>query len=507
MNFQSLFFRLNVTVVAVVTLMLVLFGVYNYNSTETRLLKQLDSQVQASIERLRTSLANPLWNFDNESINGVILSESKNDFLMGIQVLNEGNVIAGTARLNGEVDLAKTEPVGFTEKRSAVVEFDDGGDMKPVGEVILYVTDKEVQEILNDQFYKIIWQIVLLGVVITITLSIILNRTVIHPLKKVINAVDNLTHGEGDLTQRLDDSSQNEIGELSRGVNTFINQIQDIIKEAVNAVGELQANTHATEHITKTTGQEVDRQLSEIDKVSTAITEMTHSVEEISSNATNTSKITEETNELAYTGQQVVNRATDVINTLSDEIENTARVVGDLAQESESIGSVLDVIKGIAEQTNLLALNAAIEAARAGESGRGFAVVADEVRTLASRTQQSTEEIQTIIQHLQSASQQAVSAMTSSKGTAESAVTEAENVGNTIQSIREFIEQINEKNAYIAQAAEEQAQVATEIDKNILVISQVADGTSERAGQASRSIDRLSEVARSLDGLMKKFKV
>ncbi len=230
-------------------------------------------------------------------------------------------------------------------------------------------------------------------------------------------------------------------------------------------------------------------------------------MQEVARNASSASQAAQEADGEAGNGKQVVSASIDAINALAGEVEKAAEVIDKLETDSENISKVLDVIKGIAEQTNLLALNAAIEAARAGEQGRGFAVVADEVRTLASRTQQSTEEIHEIIERLQADAESAVQVMNTGRGQAQSSVEQAAHAGESLERIAKAVTTISDMNAQIASAAEEQTAVAEEINRNIVGITQAGQESAQGAQQTATSSEELAKLAARLQGLVSQFRV
>ncbi|MGD8593954.1 MAG: methyl-accepting chemotaxis protein, partial [Gammaproteobacteria bacterium] len=230
-------------------------------------------------------------------------------------------------------------------------------------------------------------------------------------------------------------------------------------------------------------------------------------VQEVARNATEAANAASHSDEEAQKGQAVVDRTINAIDALASEVDRAANVIHRLEQDSDQIGTVLDVIKGIAEQTNLLALNAAIEAARAGEQGRGFAVVADEVRTLASRTQQSTAEIQQMIERLQAGAQEAVSVMDDSRSRAADSVSSAQSAGQSLQSITGSVASITDMNTQIAAAADEQSAVAEEVNKNIVNINHAAERAADGAKQTSAASNALAGLAQDLQALVGQFKV
>jgi methyl-accepting chemotaxis protein len=312
---------------------------------------------------------------------------------------------------------------------------------------------------------------------------------------------------EGDLTHKVNLSGKDEFAwmcwEYTQGRKGFMG----LVKEILGSAGQLAAAAEELSAITEQSNTGVMRQQGEINQVATAMNEMSATVSEVSKNAANAASAAQEADDSAKDGWQVVNTTVQTINNLASEVERTSEVIENLKGDSLSIGTVLDVIRDIAEQTNLLALNAAIEAARAGEQGRGFAVVADEVRTLASRTQQSTREINDMIERLQNGANQAVSVMEMGRSKAVESVEQAAKAGEALQSITSVVDNIKSMNMQIASAAEEQSATAEEINRNIVNISEVAQETAGGSQQTASASDELARLASDLQGQVAKFKV
>ncbi|MCU7922437.1 MAG: methyl-accepting chemotaxis protein, partial [Candidatus Thiodiazotropha sp. (ex Dulcina madagascariensis)] len=270
---------------------------------------------------------------------------------------------------------------------------------------------------------------------------------------------------------------------------------------------QLASAAEETSVVTAQTTAGINQQHTETDQIATAINQMNATVHDVAQNAVHAAEATRNADASSEEGKKVVDKTIEAINQLATEVEQAAKVIHELEQETENIGSVLDVIKSIAEQTNLLALNAAIEAARAGEQGRGFAVVADEVRTLAGRTQQSTQEIEEMISRLQTGANKAVQVMETGKTKTLVGVEQAAAAGKALETINAAVESINNMNTQIASAAEEQSSVTEEINRNITNISQVAEQTSSGAAQTAQASDDLARLAEQLKGLVAQFKV
>ncbi|MCP4406535.1 MAG: methyl-accepting chemotaxis protein, partial [Gammaproteobacteria bacterium] len=312
---------------------------------------------------------------------------------------------------------------------------------------------------------------------------------------------------DADLTRMMENDSKDELGEAASAFNSMLRTFQSSMNQVSGATSQLATTAEETSVITEQTNQAVDQQLAETTQLATAMTEMSATIQEVATNTSNTANAATDVNDQAAAGQQAMRETIGQIDQLTDEVESAAGVIQQLEQYSEEIGSVLDVIKSIAEQTNLLALNAAIEAARAGEQGRGFAVVADEVRNLASKTQTSTEEINQMIEKLQSGARQAVAAMDLSRKKAHGSKEQASVTGAALTTIVESIGRINDMSIQISSAAEEQSAVADEISKNVVQINSMTEQTSVGAKQTSAAGGDLTRLASDLQGMVAQFKV
>ena len=346
----------------------------------------------------------------------------------------------------------------------------------------------------------------LLALIVGFIVAILIGRTISRPIIAAVDAMNEIAEGDGDLTKRLDEKGKDEVAQLGSAFNLFAEKVRQMVTQVSGSTTQLAAAAEEMSVITNETNMGVQKQQTETDMVATAMNEMTATVQEVARHATEASEAAQSADNEANDGKNVVQQTVSSINTLANEIQNATGVVNQLETDSDNIGTVLDVIRGIAEQTNLLALNAAIEAARAGEQGRGFAVVADEVRTLASRTQESTQEIQTMIESLQSGSRNAVKAMELSQDQSKQSVEKALNAQSSLNAITDAVTTISNMNIQIASAAKEQSSVSEEINQNVVNISQVVEQTAEGAQQTMTASNELANLANELQTLVGQFK-
>jgi len=341
--------------------------------------------------------------------------------------------------------------------------------------------------------------ILVLGTLAWLALSIL------RPMRNLANTMTQAAN-ENDLTLRMTIKSQDEIGETSQAFNKMLEKFQASIGQVNGSSTQIAAASEEMSAITVQTTQGIHEQQSQTELLATAMNQMAATVQEVARHAADAANSASQAKSESDTGRQVVNTAAETINILSESIKRASSAIQKVEGESEKIGTVLEVIQGIAEQTNLLALNAAIEAARAGEQGRGFAVVADEVRTLASRTQDATQEIQQTIESLQVGTKEAVQLMDESNEHSQHGVEQTSKAGDALMGIVNAVTTINDMNIQIASAAEEQGAVAEEINRNVVSISQIADQTSQGAEQTDHASGDLARLAVDLQTLVAQFK-
>jgi methyl-accepting chemotaxis protein len=379
-----------------------------------------------------------------------------------------------------------------------------------IGILFLGIPRQQIDAIVSQGVSKMLTNLVL-GVLLVIALGVVIAvfmaQLIVGPVKLLSNALGDISQGEADLTRQLDARGRDELSSLASAFNEFVGKNREMIRQVGAAASQLGAAATELSSSTEETREQAGRESAEIDQVATAINQMTATVQEVSRNASEAARAAVTSSQEATTGEAVVQETITTIEALAHQVENAAQVMTRLHADSESIGKVLDVIRSIAEQTNLLALNAAIEAARAGDQGRGFAVVADEVRTLASRTQESTTEIQAVIERLQTGASSAVTVMEEGREKAGQSVIQARKAGDSLQAISDAINNISDMNNQIASAAEEQSAVTEEINQNISNIALAVEQTSSGSNQIATASDELSRLAADLQNLVGRFKV
>ena len=452
--------------------------------------EQAQDQAKAAIRGLRYAGDNYYWIND---LGPVMVMHPTNAKLEG-QDLSSIKDPDGKALFNEMVKVAKTLGAGLVDYRwpkpgstDPVPKISYVQLFQPWGWIIgtgVYIDDIE------SEFRQLVIKtgsIALLICGLLAVLVLLISRSVTQPMEQVVQALDNIASGEGDLTQHLDAQGHDELTQLANSFNQFEDKLRQLISRLSDAAGTLDQSSDELDQISQRGQQQSQSQAQQMDLVATAINQVTCAVQDVARNAEQASTEVRNAEQQAQTGNSCILSSMSQIEQLSATIDNAVNVIRSLASESTQIGSVLEVIRSIAEQTNLLALNAAIEAARAGEQGRGFAVVADEVRLLAQRTQQSTQEIQGMIERLQSNSEAAVRVIDDSSRAAQQTIEQARLASSNLEQITGTLGNLSGLNSSIASATLQQSHVVDDINQNVTQAASLAQEAAMAAEQTSQA--------------------
>ena len=393
---------------------------------------------------------------------------------------------------NGDVVQARKE---MTDEGAAIVSLSDA----------LYQIQLDRRDAESDNARTLQLVSTLLALLVGIIAAFIITRQITGPLRDTLAVVDRIA--SGDLSHDVQVTRRDELGVLQQGIARMGVTLRDLISGIRDGVTQIASAAEELSAVTEQTSAGVNSQKVETDQVATAMHEMTATVQEVARNAEQASQAAAAADGEAREGDKVVAEAITQIERLASEVVRSTEAMGVLQQESDKIGSVMDVIKAVAEQTNLLALNAAIEAARAGEAGRGFAVVADEVRGLAQRTQKSTEEIESLVAGLQNGTQQVAMVMNNSRVLTDSSVALTRKAGASLENITRTVSNIQSMNQQIAAAAEQQSAVAEEISRSIINVRDVSEQTAAASDETAASSVELARLGNQLQAMVSHFRV
>ncbi len=361
---------------------------------------------------------------------------------------------------------------------------------------------------LNRQLDEMLSQLILVNLVTAVILATsgwFFINGFLSPFQKVTNSLHLFSQGNGNLSLRLTENNYDEAGEQAKAFNLFIDQVQQLVNNIATASNELDHDIDSVKELSQSSADHVEEQRKRTLQVVTAIEQISTTIADIATNAADVSSSTATGYEETQLGQKVVNSSISTMQQLAAEIDDATGVINSLAQSSDQIGSIVDVIQSISEQTNLLALNAAIEAARAGEQGRGFAVVADEVRTLAQRTNQSTNEIQKMITQLQHDSKAAVTAVQRGSERSQETIQSVSDTGEHLNLITANMTTISDLSTQVATATEEQSVVMDNIKQNVLDINNISDQTATDSHTTAAACERLQQSSQRLEKLIAQF--
>lgn len=476
---------------------------YEYIKTETLVRSQtLGNEVDLVVEKVVTQLSDMMQTAGGRDDSGTLddINDLVNSAINAIKA-NDGVVQLHVDRLERRNDAEKALNASDSNIAQAVVALEN----------LLNLADKKaihVESQVNGAIATgntVVIVVVIISIAVAAFIGYVTVRAITRPLYRVNELLT--VASSGDLTHRLDDSAQDEFGLLARNCNTLIGNLKELIT-AINVRAEqLAAASEQTSAVTAQTTHSIQDQKSQIGQVATATTEMHSTSQLVVQNAEDTLSQIRHADAEAENVRQISLENKNTIEILSRDVQEAADVINKLHQDSASIGGILDVIRGVADQTNLLALNAAIEAARAGEQGRGFAVVADEVRTLASRTQESTQEINAMIEVLQAGAEKAVSVMNQGKEQTAACVAQTEKATQALDIISDAVHKAHDVSSQIEQSAREQNTVSQEISEKLETIVGIAEETTAGAQQTSESSHEVARLAEELQQSIRQFKV
>ncbi len=473
--------RLIVIFVSITTLLVSLFGVFSYVSSKRAMEQQLDEQVRRAVSRLQIGLPAPIWNFDAKQLDTLLDAEMGDPSIAAIIVQNAKKAFAaGRVRdENGKMVTAKADSALKGDKVAEEFKFDDSGQLKTVGTVEVYMSRDQIERALRAEVVQVIAQVLVLNVALVAALVIGLNTVLMRSLNRIRSALETISSGDADLTRRLTVHREDEIGEVARLFNVFVERLQKIIRQVGQSTESL---GHATSEIASGNmdlSSRTERQASSLEETAASMEELTSTVKRNTDNARQANQMAVAASDVAAKGGAVVSQ---VISTM-----------GSINESSKKIVDIIAVIDGIAFQTNILALNAAVEAARAGEQGRGFAVVASEVRALAGRSAAAAKEIKTLIGD-----------SVEKIETGSSLVNQA---GSTMTDIVSSVKRVTDIMGEIMAASQEQMAGIEQINDAVREMDTVTQQNAALVEQAAAAAGSMQEQSANLAHVVSVFKV
>ncbi|MGV8892208.1 MAG: methyl-accepting chemotaxis protein [Burkholderiaceae bacterium] len=474
-------FRLIVIVVSVTTILVAMFGAFNYISDKSAMEQQLAAQSNRVVSRLQIGLPAPLWNFDDKQINVLLDAEMGDPSISGIIVRKVNKELAyGRVRAdNGKMTVAESNNIPHGDKITQELKFDNAGQIKSVGVIEVYMTRAQIDLALRNEIIQVVVQALVLNLALIAAFLLSLNSVVLRSLRQVNSALETIATGDADLTRRLTVAHEDEIGEIARLFNVFVDRLQKTVEQVRKCSDVLNTVSGEIADGNLDLSERTERQASSLEETASSMEQLTSTVKQNADNARQANSLAGAASDVAVKGGAVVAQVIDTMESIN--------------QSSKKIVDIISVIDGIAFQTNILALNAAVEAARAGEQGRGFAVVAAEVRSLAQRSASAAKEIKTLIDD-----------SVEKVGTGSKLVGQA---GNTMQEVVDSVKRVTDIMGEITAASHEQMDGIEQIDQAIREIDNATQQNAALVEQATAAASSMQDQAAHLVRVVSVFKV
>jgi len=493
----------------VLTLTLIGYAAVNITLTQNALEEKVKQASNNTLNRLGITLSAPLWDYNVNVAQQIASAELGTNDLVSIVIKSSDDKKLYSAFWDEKNN--KAEEGIYTGKRyletTQEIQFKVKDELFKAGSIEVVFSDKTLSESFSSTLTSSIIQVVLLDIIILFLMNYLSNHLIINTIDKIKNRVDDIAQGQGDLTKRVESNSNDELGQLTLGINRFIGNVHYIIKDIAEMSVKLDSSSVEGQNNTEELNKLVTDLNEQVHHIVASTQEMGTTSRDVANQAVNLANVMTDTAALSSNGIQSIDKANAMIKELAENVEKSVHSTEKLDGHAQAIGSVISVIEDIAEQTNLLALNAAIEAARAGEQGRGFAVVADEVRTLSQRTQASVAEIVTIIQQLQKLSSDTHEQMSSGLIKTQENVQSVSKAGEAFNEIGTAISTNLDSAAAIATSAEQQTKTLHSLEVNITSIQTANDKTLEITKKSAIANEGTAELSHKVAALLEQFKI
>ncbi|QTH72228.1 methyl-accepting chemotaxis protein [Pseudoalteromonas xiamenensis] len=492
---KSLQYKISMALAVGLVVVFIAVLAVNYALLQRNEIERFDTNVAALNEQVNVILSEPVFSYDKPLIEQILNAFGSSPDIAEIRVFDHRNILLGEIH-------NQTPPAKFAKAHELNLRYQD----KDIGHVTIVYSKQNLANSISSALLSMVITLGISFAVLGFVVLAVIRMLVVNPIVSVNSLVKKLAAGGGDLTQRIDYHSSDEIGHLTQGFNRFIEQVQKIIQGLGATSHELEIIAQHVKQATLNSKKEAEQEYDLTESATDSLTQLTDATKEIAEVASKTAYQTTQVQTLCKQGATSMNENDGQLHALEDKLDYTSTVVAQLERRSTEISQVLDVIKSIAEQTNLLALNAAIEAARAGESGRGFAVVADEVRALASKTHQSTTEIEAIISALQNNASECVEATSQSKQVSANVMESSRTSQSIFNSIARQVDEINLMNERVAASSEEQSNVTQGVLNTMEQINHGARALSAQTEQLERTVAQLNELEKGIVTKLELFK-